>query len=216
MSRSDLSDITIILDRSGSMDAIANDTVGGVARFIEDQRKLPGAATLTLVQFDHEYDVVHAALPLASVPPFTRERFVPRGNTALLDAIGRTIVSTGERLAALAEADRPGHVIVVIVTDGLENSSKEYRRSQIHDMIKHQQETYQWTFLFLAANQDAIATAATVGVPPTAAMSFAPTTQGVSEAYRATSGIVGSLRSGGVARGYSDEDRAKQRKEGAV
>lgn len=216
MPKPNFSDITLVLDRSGSMESIASDTVGGVARFIEDQKKAPGTADLTLTLFDHEYTPVHKAVPLASVPPFTDKDFVPRGNTALLDAVGRSIVETGERIAALPEGDRPAAVVFVIVTDGLENSSREYSRAKVAEMIKHQQEVYSWTFLFLAANQDAIAAAGAINIPAAQAMSYAPTSDGIKGMFFASAGVVRSARSGTRGAGYSDEDRAKQKKQGAV
>lgn len=214
MPRQDLSDITLVLDRSGSMTSIASDTVGGVARFIEDQRKAPGSANLTLVLFDHEYLPIHKAVPLGAVPPFTAELFVPRGATAMLDAIGRSIAETGERLSSIPEADRPSAVIFVIVTDGLENSSKEFTRPKVAEMIKHQQESYSWTFIFLAANQDAIAAASGIGIAPSNAMSYAANTGGVEHLYAVSSSNVRSARSGGPV-AFSAADREAQRKHGA-
>src|SRR6185437_887189 len=120
MPNPNFTDITIVLDRSGSMEVIADDTVGGFNQFLKEQKKVPGKALLTLVQFDHEYQFVHQAVPIGSVPLLTRKTYVPRGSTALLDAIGRAINETGQRLAALPEPERPGNVIVMILTDGLE------------------------------------------------------------------------------------------------
>ena len=144
--RSDLTDITLVVDRSGSMEKIREDAEGGVNTFIQEQAKHPGEALLTLVQFDTEYEFVHRGMPIKQVPPYT---LVPRGNTALLDAVGRAINETGERLAKMAEEDRPGLVVFVITTDGLENSSKEFSKAQIKELIERQQSAYKWQFIFL-------------------------------------------------------------------
>jgi Mg-chelatase subunit ChlD len=128
-------DITVVLDRSGSMASIASDVVGGFNHFVTDQQVQPGECRLTLVQFDHECEVVYAGRPIAEAPSLTAETFEPRGTTALLDAIGRTIDATGERLRALPEPDRPDRVLLVVITDGLENASIDYNRSRVFDMI---------------------------------------------------------------------------------
>ena len=122
------------------------------------------------------------------------ETFQPRGSTALLDAIGRTIDATGVRLAALPEAERPDKVMVVIITDGEENASVQYTRAQIFSMITLQQDVYHWSFLFLAANQDAIAAAAAVGIGAQQSIDFAATGAGVREAAALFSARVSSFR----------------------
>jgi len=154
---------------------------------------------LTLIQFDAEYEVVYAAKPVARARRLTAETFQPRGGTALLDAIGRTIDATGVRLAALPEADRPEKVMVVIITDGEENSSVQYTQPQIFSMITLQQDVYHWSFLFLAANQDAIAAAAAVGIGAQQSMNFAATGAGIRGASVAMSERVSYLRTTGRA-----------------
>ena len=118
------------------MESIAADVIKGFNTFLADQQRQPGDCRLTLVQFDDRYEVLYTGRPLAEAPELTRETFVPRGTTALLDAIGRTIDATGDRLGALAEAERPDRVLVAIITDGLENASTDYSREQIfrHDL----------------------------------------------------------------------------------
>ncbi len=159
--RADLTDITLVVDRSGSMQSIREDAEGGVNSFITGQAKQPGQASFTLVQFDTEYEFVHRGVPIGQVPAY---QLVPRGSTALLDAVGRAINETGERLAAMSEADRPGLVVFVVVTDGQENSSREFTKARIKEMIEHQQTHYSWQFTFLGANQDAFAEGAALGV----------------------------------------------------
>ena len=159
--RSDLTDITLVVDRSGSMQSIREDAEGGVNAFLQEQAKQPGEALLTLVQFDTEYEFVHRGVPIKHVPAYT---LMPRGNTALLDAVGRAINETGERLSKMAETDRPGLVVFVIMTDGLENSSQEFTKAQIKQQIEEQQSKYSWQFTFLGANQDAFAEAGGMGI----------------------------------------------------
>jgi hypothetical protein len=159
--RPDLTDITLVIDRSGSMQSIRHDAEGGVNAFVTEQAKQPGEALLTLVQFDTEYEFIHRGVPVQQVPPYQLE---PRGSTALLDAVGRAILETGDRLAKMPEADRPGLVVFVIVTDGEENSSKEFSKDKVKEMITHQQDKYGWQFTFLGANQDAFAEAGGLGI----------------------------------------------------
>ena len=137
--RSDLTDITLVVDRSGSMLEIRSDAEGGVIAFIENQAKEPGEALLTLVQFDTEYEFLCKGVPIAQAPEF---KLVPRGGTALLDAIGRAMIETGQRLEAMAEQDRPGLVIFVVMTDGQENSSKEFSKAKIKEMTQLQQDSF--------------------------------------------------------------------------
>jgi hypothetical protein len=205
----DFCDFTVVLDRSGSMHSVASDTVGGFNRFVEDQKAAPGRAVLTLVQFDTEYEFVHRAVPVGQVPPLD---FHPRGGTALLDALGRAIVETGERLAAMPEDARPGKIAFVVLTDGQENSSREYTRERVFEMIRRQNEEYSWQFLFLGANQDAISAASSIGIPAAAAMTYAGTGQGTARAMNSASSALRSYRCGprGQSVSFTDEDRAVQ------
>ena len=132
MTRSDLTHLYFLLDRSGSMQSIKTDTEGGFAAFIEEQRRAPGECRVTLAQFDNDYEVVYADRPLADVPPLDLQ---PRGSTALLDAMGRTISDAGTALAALRESERPGTVIVAIMTDGMENASHEWTHPAIKALV---------------------------------------------------------------------------------
>ena len=160
---SSLTEIVVILDRSGSMTSCRADMEGGLRTFVEDQKKQPNRATFTLVQFDNTYEIVHDGVDLASVDP-TSIVLVPRGSTALYDAIGRTVNTVGERLAATPEEKRPGLVIVMIVTDGMENASSEFSSPMIVEMVKRQQEEYGWQFVYLGADHDAIAASKGIGV----------------------------------------------------
>ncbi len=151
-------DRIFILDRSGSMESCIDDTIGGFNAFVREQ--VPFGGTLTLVLFDHEYTPVYTAKPIGDVEPLTRETFTPRGSTALLDAIGKTIKDTTSNIPT-----------VVILTDGQENSSHTYTKAHIKDLIEGRQRDG-WTFVYLGANQDAFAEAGSIGIAPAATMNY--------------------------------------------
>lgn len=202
--------ITMILDRSGSMASIRTDVIGAVNKFIDDQKSVPGECTFTLVQFDDKdpYEVIQNQVRMSEARHLTAETFAPRGNTPLLDAIGKGIASLGDDLRKLPEASRPGKVIFVVETDGQENASKEYTRQQVADMIKLQTETYKWQFVFLGANQDAIATGAGMNIAQTSSLTYAANAAGVSASNVRMSCNVKSYRTGAVASvTFSDADR---------
>ncbi|MEZ6153376.1 MAG: vWA domain-containing protein [Pirellulaceae bacterium] len=185
----DLTDITLVVDRSGSMQDIRSDAEGGVNAFIENQAKEPGEALLTLVQFDTDYEFLHKGVPIGDVPKY---ELVPRGATALLDAVGRAINETGERLSKMNEADRPGLVVFVVMTDGLENSSQEFSKPRIKEMIQHQQKMYGWQFTFLGADQDAFAEASAMGMDAAGAANFSK--HKIAAAYGHTGAKVARMR----------------------
>jgi len=140
--------------------------ITGFNQFLAQQQEAPGEARLSLVLFNDRIRAPFLSTPLEEVATLDRDSYIPRGSTALLDAIGTTVDHIGKRLAKTPEAERPGQVVVAIFTDGLENSSTKYNRNKIARMIRHQQEKYSWKFLFLAANQDAIAEAGRLGIAP--------------------------------------------------
>lgn len=200
--------IAIILDRSGSMGSVRESTVTGFNEFIKKQREVGGDVSVKLVQFDNEYDVVFDK-PLADVPELTQANFVPRGNTALYDAQGKTIVALGEELAAMPESERPSKVIVMTLTDGQENASKEYKLPAIAAMIKEQQEKYGWDFVFLGANQDAILTAKSMNIRPQSSLTYTSNPQGMMRSMAMASNYVNTSRTvGALNAAFSDQDRA--------
>lgn len=174
-------EIAFILDRSGSMQSIAKSAIDGFNVFLADQQRdhegYPTRLTLTL--FDTEFEVPYASLPVPEILPLDATTYKPDGCTALLDAIGHTINELGKRLAAMPEADRPSKVIVAILTDGEENSSTRYSWRKVSDMIKHQTDVYKWEFLFLGANQDAIATASKISIQPACAAGISADADGI-------------------------------------
>lgn len=192
--KSDYTHITLVLDRSGSMESMRGDAIGGFNTFLKDQQAAPGMATLTLVQFDDRYEKPYEFAPLDSVVALNETTFVPRGSTALLDAVGQAIDETGARLVALVEGDRPAKVLFVTLTDGMENASHTFTRQQIFEKITHQRDVYAWDFVFLAANQDAIATGATMGFTADSSATYAATGQGQRNAMQAMSQATAKYR----------------------
>ncbi len=190
MSKKNLTDITVVLDRSGSMSSIKEEAENGLNHFIDEQKELPGSASFTLVKFDTEYEFAYKGVDIQSVGKCTLE---PRGMTALLDAVGRSINETGERLKNTLEEEKPGLVVFVIVTDGAENSSHEFTRSQIKEMIEKQRSTYKWQFTFLGANQDAFAEASSIGIASMSTMTYSP--HKAQDVFYAASSNVGRMRS---------------------
>jgi hypothetical protein len=189
MTDKNLTHLYFLLDRSGSMESIREDIVGGFTAFIAEQSKEPGDCRVSLAQFDDEYEEVYAHRPIATVPPLVLQ---PRGTTAMLDAIGRLITSAGQRLAELPEEKRPGTVIVGIMTDGLENASREFPRAKIREMIDIQTNTYGWAFMYMGANQDAVEVGADIGIDPRLAVTYAP--QAAGSVMAATSANIAGMR----------------------
>lgn len=181
--KADLLEVAMIVDKSGSMLGLQSDTIGGFNSFLEDQRKLPGYANVTTTFFNHDVDIVDRSIPIAEIKPIDTFIYRPGGNTALLDAIGMTINDLGSRLAALPETERASKVMVVIITDGHENSSKEFTHAQVSDMINHQTDVYQWEFIFLGATIDTPAIATAMNIPASNSIVYANTSIGVAEAY---------------------------------
>lgn len=209
-------DITIVLDRSGSMATVVNDTIGGFNRFLSDQKAAPGTAEITLHQFDDRFETVMNGVDVRMAAELTNKTFVPRGSTALLDAIGRAIQETGNRLATKSDRDRAGKVVFVIITDGEENASREFNREKVFEMIEHQKSKYSWEFVFLGANQDAIRAAAGIGINACSSITYAANAVGTEAVFRSLSSNVADYRVGASAcANFSEEDRKKQAEAGA-
>lgn len=169
MTRSDLTHLYFLLDRSGSMQSIKADTEGGFAAFVAEQRSAPGECRVTLAQFDDSYEVVYADRTLSEVPTLDLR---PRGSTALLDAMGRLVTDAGASLATLEEEERPGTVIVAVMTDGMENASKEWTHPAIKALVEQQSEVYGWQFMYMGADQDAIEVGVSLGVSRDASVTY--------------------------------------------
>ncbi len=214
MTNPQLSLVAALLDRSGSMSAIADDTRGGFDSFIAKEREQDGDTVVTLAQFDDVYEMVYSSQPIDTVPPLALQ---PRGMTALYDAIGRFITDVAAELAALPEDRRPSSVTVLVMTDGAENSSVEWSNSAVRRLIKQQELNYQWDFVFLGSNIDAVDVGTDLGFAPDKSMTYISTTVGVTAAFdsvanyqeRKRSVVSGSM----PAPGFSDADRRRARGE---
>ena len=194
--KDDYTHISVILDRTGSMESIRDDTIGGFNAFLDEQKKQPGSATLTLVQFDSQdsYEVIHNFKPLSEIPPLTRSTYVPRASTPLLDAMGRGIDDLEKRIADLPDEARPSKVIVAIVTDGHENASHEFKREQIEKMIKEKTEKERWQFKFLSADLAAINDARSIGIKADAVFFFERNRRGTRDAWSTLSTQISESR----------------------
>ena len=194
-------EIIDITDRSGSMQDIRNDIIGGFNALIEDQKKLPGEARLTYVQFDHEYHLQYAAKNIQTVEPLTLDGYIPTGTTALLDGIGRTLDEQGKRIAAEKWADK---VIVCIRTDGFENASRDYKLDRVKEMIKHAQE-HGWTFIFSGADIDAFAAGANLGISGQHTRGYSKSDPlGTTQSYAFASSTIADFRTGIAPKTCSD------------
>lgn len=187
--------INVIIDASGSMHNLTNDTIGSFNSFLKEQKAVPSEAAFTLCTFNTNYNLVHDFAKLGAVPNLSPETYAPSGGTALLDAVGTTIDSVGKKLSAMPESERPSKVIFLIITDGQENSSREYSASTIKNMVEHQKNVYNWEFVFMGANIDAIAAGANLGVDVRNTMNYAATPIGTRNLYKSVSENMKSYRS---------------------
>lgn len=188
-----LSYIVPIIDRSGSMGVLRQSAIDGYNGFLDEQKKLPGEALWQLVLFN-THRLSHPVGPIDRVKPLNEDTYSPFGGTALLDAIGVTVEEVGYQLAMTHEDERPSKVIVVILTDGHENSSVIWSKEAVAAQIQHQQEFYGWEFVFLGANMDAVAEASALNIPPSNAFNYAASAAGVSEAYSTSNVMTTRMR----------------------
>ena len=206
----DYTHITVILDRTGSMESIRDDTIGGFNTFLKQQKEESGTATLTLIQFDSQdpYEVIHRFKPIADVAELTRLTYVPRASTPLLDAMGRGINDLEASVGSLKEEDRPEKVVLVVVTDGQENASQEFTRKQILEMIKTREEKDGWQFVFLSADLAAIRDAYDLGIKADSALLFVKSSRGSGKAWESLSQRTKDYRTGKKKRfGFEPQDR---------
>ncbi len=187
-----LTGIVFILDRSGSMEGLENDTIGGFNGFVKKQAEI-GQTSLTTVLFDDKYEILHNGVDARNVTLTNREYFT-RGSTALLDAVGKTINDVGNRLNETAEESRPGKVIFVITTDGLENASREFGYNEVKRMITHQTEKYGWEFVFMGANIDVAKEGDKLGINADRSFSFTSTSKGVHKMFLGAASLCCGIR----------------------
>jgi len=213
--KSGLTVVRVLVDRSGSMSSIREATVSGINEFITAQKAQPGEAKIKVVQFDENsghltYDVILEG-DLKSVSTITQDQFTPRGMTPLLDAMGRTIDELGTDLAKLPEGERPEKVVVVVVTDGMENASRKFKAEQIKSMVEHQTSKYNWSFTYIGANQDAILVGQSMGFDSMRSMTFSANSVNTKSAFLGASNLVSRVRGMSVEdvvnAGYTKEER---------
>ena len=192
--KKNLTEIVFILDRSGSMAGLEEDTIGGFNAMIEKQKQEAGTALISTVLFDHETQVIHDRVALQDVEPMTRKEYYVRGCTALLDAVGGAIHHIGNVHKYAREEDRPEKTLFVITTDGLENASRKYSYERLKAMIQRQQDQYGWEFLFLGANIDAAAEAARFGIGADRAANYHADRQGTGVIYETVSEAICQVR----------------------
>lgn len=189
-----LTELVFILDRSGSMSGLESDTIGGYNAMLDKQKKEPGEAIITTVLFDDKYELLHDRINLRGIAPITDKEYYVRGNTALLDAVGKTINKIGNAQKYTAEDERAEHVMVVITTDGMENASCEFNYEKVRQMIEHQKSKFGWEFIFLGANIDAVATAERFGICKDRATNYNADSEGTLLNYAVINETVSCLR----------------------
>ena len=215
--KKNLTELVMILDRSGSMSGLESDTIGGYNAMLQKQREAEREVLVTTVLFDDRIETLCDRVPLETLPRMTERDYYVRGCTALLDAVGRTIrhIATIHRHAR--EEDRPEKTIFVITTDGLENASREYSYERVKKMVEHEKEKYGWEFLFLGANIDAIKTAGHFGINPDRAANYHSDREGTALNYAVLADTVCEMRASAAPIGAGwkrriDEDYKKRRK----
>ena len=196
MANENLTEIICIVDRSGSMASSINGTIEGFNEFLTEQQGVDGDVDFTYVQFDTEIETVHDGVDIMKVSPLNRETFVPRGMTALYDAIGFTLSKAANSIDNTVEADRPSKTVVVIVTDGAENSSQEFNQSQANDLISELTREYDWQFVYLGANQDSFGVGANLGIAMAGTANYVATDIGTQNAYANISHSITNYRNG--------------------
>lgn len=194
MRNNNLTELVFILDRSGSMSGLESDTIGGYNSLIEKQKKEEGKAVITTVLFDDRYEMIHDHADIKKVKSMDNKTYYARGCTALLDAIGKTINHVCNRRKYALSSEVPEKTMLVIITDGYENASKEFQLDKVRSMIEDQKEKYNWEFLFLGANIDAVQTAGTFGIAPDRAVAYESDAVGTEVNFRVISETVSCMR----------------------
>jgi uncharacterized protein YegL len=195
--KKDLTELVFILDKSGSMCGLESDTIGGFNSMLQKQKALDGECRITTVLFDDHYELLHDRLDLRAVSPITEKEYYVGGSTALLDAIGRTIRKLVNVQRSTAEDYRAGKVLFIIITDGMENASREFSSQQVKAMIEQEKRLYGWEFIFLGANIDAVETAGRFGIDADRAVDYVADSEGTALNFTVMSQTVASFRKTG-------------------
>ena len=192
--KKNLTELVMILDRSGSMGGLESDTIGGYNSMLKKQREADGEVLVSTVLFDDRSEVLYDRVPLEKMPQMTEKEYYVRGCTALLDAVGGAVSHIGNVHKYAREEDRPEKTIFVITTDGLENASREYTYNRVKKMVERQKEKYGWEFLFLGANIDAIETAGRFGISADRAANYYSDHEGTALNYEVLADTVCEMR----------------------
>ena len=213
--RKGLTELVFILDKSGSMAGLETDTIGGYNTMLKKQQMVDGECQITTVLFDNDYELLHDRIDIRAVSPITEEEYSVGGSTALLDAIGMTIHKIGNAQRHTADDYRAEKVMFVIITDGEENSSREYNSDKVKVQIERQKEKYGWEFIFLGANIDAVQTASRFGIAPDRAQNYHADSEGVELNFRVMSEAVATFRECAVMpEGWNDEIQKDYKRRG--
>ena len=204
-----LTELVFILDKSGSMSGLEKDTIGGFASMLNKQKALEGECRITTVLFNNNYELLHDRVDIAAVNPITEKEYQVGGNTALLDAIGITVNKIDNVQKNTSEDHRAEKVVFIIITDGEENSSKEYTADKVKAQIERQKSEYGWEFIFLGANIDAVITASRFGIPTDRALDYIADKEGTAINFKVLSNIVGSVRRNKVIKSSQFEEIRK-------
>jgi hypothetical protein len=206
MTKPNYTDITILLDRSESMAQCWSAAIEGLNGYINCQRQLPGECTVSLFLFDDRYETAFVGVPIHDVEHIPQHKYPPRGCTALIGALGKTIDELGSRLSAMKPEERPSQVLLITITDGKENCShiaswsRMYDKHAVRQRVEHQKNKYSWQFVFMGANQDSFLTSTELGIDATSAINFNNTPKGVDDAWKSISCSTGMYRLRGVSR----------------
>lgn len=210
-----LTELVFILDKSGSMSDLETDTIGGYNAMLEKQKAVEGECYITTVLFDNNYELLHDRIDIRAVSPITEKEYQVGGSTALLDAIGRTIHKISNAQKHTADGYRAEKVLFVIITDGEENSSREYSAEKIKALIEQQKKNYGWEFIFLGANIDAVETAGRFGISANRAQNYHADREGVELNFRVMSEAVKTFREcSAMPEDWNDEIQKDYKKRG--
>lgn len=201
-----LTELVFILDKSGSMGGLESDTIGGYNSMLEKQKTVEGECHITTVLFDNNYELLHDRINIQAVSPITEKEYFVGGSTALLDAIGRTIHKIGNAQKYTSDDYRAEKVMFVIITDGEENSSREYSADKVKAQIERQKVKFGWEFVFLGANIDAVETAGRFGISADRAQNYHADSEGIELNFRVVSEAVATFREhAAMPKGWNDE-----------
>jgi hypothetical protein len=194
--KKDLTELVFILDRSGSMSGLESDTIGGFNGMLSKQKQMDGECRITTILFDDEIELLHDRHDLEGVSLLTEKEYYTRGTTALIDAIGfgiNKLINVQKKTDRKLQAK---NVLFVIITDGMENASREYTVKKVKSMINHQQKKYDWEFIFLGANIDAVETAGWIGIDPSRAQNYHADADGVAMNFQTMNETIIDYRQG--------------------